>query len=272
MVVDNGRQFRSRQFLASAEGTLAAQVCFLGTYAHWAAGEIERFHRVINERVRCHIYDFVSLKQAELGSKFGKITIPVSAEWVKTIVNKILLRYNANPRHHGKSPHNQVSSFVPWIYPELRKYRPRSPDELEPLKNQVASTQQPQVGDKWIMRVKSNEGTIWKNVPVSPKLKPQYDVVTIVNEERPGVFNVKRGNSFFLKERAQRFKLLPSDFDTPQDVLMDSSGSEEDEANQGQRKSSRRKTPKQQFEDFELGRVVSRPRKGDFDELNQGSM
>jgi len=205
IVVDNGPQFRGREFIEAAEAVLKSDLRFLGTYAHWSAGQIERFNRTILERVRCFIWEFVAEQRAALDDN---ARIPVSVERVKHWVNKVLLRYNACPRSSGHSPHRTISNYTPWIYAEIREFEPR------PVLATVESTPVPRlfkplIGELWTIRVKPGEEKLWPDVDVPAKLKPAYAVVTILEEIRPGVFKVSLGGKTTTKERSQLHRPLP---------------------------------------------------------------
>lgn len=56
IVCENRTQFSGAEFV-KVVAEIKAQLIFVGTYAHWAAGKIERWHRVLNERTRAAIFD-----------------------------------------------------------------------------------------------------------------------------------------------------------------------------------------------------------------------
>jgi transposase InsO family protein len=77
--VDNGPQFTGAAF-KQAVASYGAVLEYSGAYAHWAAGKIERWHRVLNERVRAAIHSYRStLRRKYLSQGKGNVLVPVSA-------------------------------------------------------------------------------------------------------------------------------------------------------------------------------------------------
>lgn len=128
IVCDKSTQFESAIFEQAAAG-MKAKLIFVGAYAHWAAAKIERWHRVLNERVRAAIYAYVKARQAskiELSRQYhGQVSVVVDPEVVGDMVEKVVERWNACPRAAtGLSPHDILRRYKPWVNHEIKQYRP----------------------------------------------------------------------------------------------------------------------------------------------------
>ena len=191
--VDNGPQFTGASF-KQAVASYGAVLEYSGAYAHWAAGKIERWHRVLNERVRAAIHSYRStLRRKYLSQGKGNVLVPVSATAVIGMVKEVVSRWNVSPRTGGRpSPHDMVRPYPAWIYTELNAYRPlpinpvRFPAEsLLPLPKGA-----PQAGDLWRVVVHPGEYTVEPTLDLAPKLKPNHAYGRIVEPIGFGRYSV----------------------------------------------------------------------------------
>ena len=117
--VDNGPQFTGVQFRQAVKA-YGAVLEYSGAYAHWAAGKIERWHRVLNERVRAGIHSYLAdLRRRYLTQGKGYVMVPVRVDVVRGMVKEVFARWNASPRAALPSPHDMVRPYPAWIYTEL---------------------------------------------------------------------------------------------------------------------------------------------------------
>ena len=141
---DNGSQFVSLEFHQALTGFQSKHVR-TPVQCSWANGRVERFHRTLNERLRC-LLD-------------SSIEIPFSM--FQLAVKKTLTLYNtAVIQRVGTSPHDQVYTFPAWIYPSLRQYRRIDTDQTthgvipieEDPKQTLTSSRIPRIGDYCLLR------------------------------------------------------------------------------------------------------------------------
>jgi len=181
-VCDNGRQFTGSAFQETV-ASMKTQLIYVGTYAHWAAGKIERWHRVLNERVRAGIFEYQngqSAKQTARSRQYlGKVSITVSPELVEGIVQKVVDRWNACPRARtGISPHDTLRRYQAWIYPEIRRYQPEKNNIGEQTDQGETSRRTqgdlPEVGEIWTVRIRPTEHPTTADKDLPSKLRPLY--------------------------------------------------------------------------------------------------
>lgn len=180
VVCDNGTQFESATF-ESAVSEFKAKLIFVGSYSHWAAGKIERWHRVLNERVRAAIFTHVKSRSTvhkELSRQYhGQVAVVVDPEIVGLMVRKVVERWNTCPRaKSGVSPHGVLKTYTPWLYSELNAYRPsnvKTPPgtETQPSEENYSA---PQVGEVWTVRIKGADHPTIKDRDLPGKLRPLY--------------------------------------------------------------------------------------------------
>jgi transposase InsO family protein len=215
IITDNGKVFTSREFVAYAD-SIRARIVYVGTYAHWANGKIERFHRVLNERVRCGIYDEQKKLLASMqASGFRIDSVQVELVVIRRILDSVVLGWNATPRAQRKSPHSLVLKYPAWIYPQIDAYRPKQLakqfDELEIVDEpRFPGDKVPQVGEWWSVRVRPGEHPISSSGnQLAVKLQPQNICGEIVAIEDKGRYLLRIGqrrDQLVRKERKQLLK------------------------------------------------------------------
>jgi len=175
--VDNGPQFTGSPFRQAVE-TLGAVLEYSGAYAHWAAGKIERWHRVLNERVRAAIHHYRwKLRRQYLLQGKGNVMVPVQVAEVIAMVNEVVSRWNVSPRSGGRpSPHDMVRPYPAWIYTEINAYRPLpiNPIRLPAESQMLVPRGAPQVGELWRTVVHPGEHSVDQSLALAPKLKPNH--------------------------------------------------------------------------------------------------
>ena len=216
VVVDNGTQFTSKEFTSYIR-EIRARITYVGTYAHWANGKIERFHRTLNERVRCGIY---AKMQETLAKKkrsgFNIVSVGIELPEVQRLLETVVRGWNASPRARQQaSPHSLCSTSPDWVYPEIDEYRPkpiakRSEDQVVSKRFGTDST--PAVGEVWTVRTKPGEHAVLAGEALPPKLKPTHKPGEIVQILDGGRYRVRIGSridNVVVKERNQLGKRLP---------------------------------------------------------------
>ena len=83
----------------------------------WVNGKVERLHRIINERLRANY----RLNWLEDDVVFAKLIDQITREYNTTESGNL-----------GRSPHDAIFTFEPFLYPELKQYRKLpAKDELD---------------------------------------------------------------------------------------------------------------------------------------------
>jgi len=174
---DHGPQFTSSVFKQAVEG-LGATLEHSGAYAHWAAGKIERWHRVLNERVKAAILTYrAKVRRRHLAQGKGNIMVQVRVSEVCEIVREVVARCNVSPRTGGRpSPHDLVRPYPAWIYTEINAYRPLpiNPLRLRDIAHPPVLKGGPQVGELWRVPVRPGEHAVEIVLDLAPKLKPNH--------------------------------------------------------------------------------------------------
>jgi hypothetical protein len=143
---DNGSQFQSdfTGYLTElncrhVRSPIAASFC---------NGRVERFHRILNERLRAFIEG-----------------VPRPKEFAY-IIKKATQSHNVTVSSTtGCSPHDLVFNFKAWIYPQLRHYKPKNQILVSSLKivangeQNTVDNQLPKPGEVWLAKTKNLQTT-----------------------------------------------------------------------------------------------------------------
>ncbi|KAF4722770.1 hypothetical protein FOZ63_025105 [Perkinsus olseni] len=140
---DGGSQFLAAEFLAALRWA-GSVGCRSPVASSWTNGKVERVHRVLNERVRCHV---------PTGLTFAAF---------KEVVTRATIRYNTAPvRRHGFNPHQLLFTFPAWPFPGVDpSFRPLSatvevstPSPPPAQSGAIGRRSRvPQVGEIWLTR------------------------------------------------------------------------------------------------------------------------
>ena len=153
---DGGRQFISAEF-ARAAMDVGARVQTTPVRSSWANGRVERWHRVLNDRLRAFLGDGVESNCFRLFDK---------------CVARATLVYNTAPStRSGTSPHETLFTFDAWIYPQLLHYRPPPSLSLDmsetdpPPPHPHSRERLPVVGETWLYRLPNPRKLEWPYAP-----------------------------------------------------------------------------------------------------------
>jgi transposase InsO family protein len=153
---DNGSQFVCAEF-ARTLTDLGAVSRTTPVHSSWANGRVERWHRVLNERLR-----------AALGAADELISF---RQFDSVVAKATLLHNTARHSRTGQSPHDMLFSFPAWIYPQWKHLRPPTdttapvPDTPSPADHPLVGRRLPAVGEIWLYRAPARKKIQWPYTP-----------------------------------------------------------------------------------------------------------
>jgi transposase InsO family protein len=170
---DQGTQFVSSDFTRTL-AELSCRHVRSPVGASWTNGRVERFHRVINEKVRAFANDQLSSRQ------FHQIVFRAT-QLHNTSVSSV----------SNSAPHDMVFTYPSWIYSSLTAYRPKTilsaEANIEPEQQLLPSNSRPlpKIGETWLTR----------RAHSPKKFHKPYEQCVIVDRVSDLIYRVRFANS-----------------------------------------------------------------------------
>jgi transposase InsO family protein len=141
---DSGTQLTGAEF-SRAIAELQARHVRTPVHSSWANGRVERWHRIVNERLR-----------ASMGGDEPRSY----TTFAFTVRRAVLLHNTAKSSRTALSPHEQIFSFDPWIHPNLKYLRPEFETKTEEPREQppphpLGDIVLPKVDEIWLYRTQN---------------------------------------------------------------------------------------------------------------------
>jgi transposase InsO family protein len=169
---DPGTQLRSTEF-SRAVNDLQVRHVMTPVRSSWANGRIERWHRIVNERLRA--------------ASPSDGTPHTFAEFAAAVRRAVLLHNTAKSSRTGESPHEQVFTFNSWIHPKLKAFRPSlaalSPFpqvDPQPQLHPLSGRKLPREGEIWLYRTQHKS-----------KLQKPYVPCRIITKNSTQVYKIR---------------------------------------------------------------------------------
>jgi transposase InsO family protein len=185
---DGGSQFISAEF-ARAATDVGARVQTTPVRSSWANGRVERWHRILNDRLRAFLGDGLESNSFKL---------------FDNCVARATLVYNTAPStRSGTSPHEVLFTFDAWIYPKLRHFRPPPSLSLDmsetvpPPAHPHSRKRLPNVGETWLYKL-----------PSPKKLDRPYAPCRIIKKLSVQTYRIRTRNKRLKKVHLRFLKFL----------------------------------------------------------------
>ena len=178
LIVDEGAQFR--HLFSRAPELSGTRITYTSVKASFSNGRVERLHRVINERIRARILEGETLDNM---NQFA------------SMIKRITMVYNTQMHTQiGCTPHSMIFTFQPWIYPELKEFRPLEKVDYSPINptENVEETETHPIAKKAIL---PKEGEIWLwKLPSTKKREAPFVPCKIIRKLSTQTYGIRVRN------------------------------------------------------------------------------